>query len=108
MRDRCIRYRCYGVSCCVVAQNVARGDDDAADVPVSDCALICCRQVRVARWCREELVKSSDGWEMDVFDTGAMVKLAVLLHKVWREVMTIGLVCQYQIRGRVWCAVESW
>ena len=80
MGDGCIQYRCYGEACRVVARSVARVDDDGADVPVSDCALSCCQQVRLARWCREELVESSDGWEMDVFDTVAMVKLAVLLH----------------------------
>ena len=88
-------------------KSVARGDDDGADVPVSDRADSCCRQVGLARWCREELVESSDGWEMDVIDTGAMVKLAVLLRGAWREAMTIGLVCQCQIRGQVWCAMES-
>ena len=46
---------------------------------VSPAVLVMCK-LGWPDWCREELVESSDGWEMDVIDTGAMVKLAVLLH----------------------------
>ena len=58
-----------------------RVDDNRADVPVSDRADSCCRRVGLARWCREELVESSAEWEMDEFNTGAVVMLAVLVRK---------------------------
>ena len=76
---------------------MARVDDNGADVPVSDCADSCYRHVGLAMWCHEELIESSAGWEIDVFNTGAMVTLAVLLHEAWQESMTMGLMCRCQI-----------
>ena len=87
---------------------MVRVDDNRADVPVSDRADSCCRRVGLTRCCRDKLVESSAGWEMDVFNTGAMVTLAVLLRKAWQESMTMGLMCQCQIALIVVVRKLSW